>query len=306
VPEVESEVVRNADTWTMPSQLLTCPYNRAHKIRPERMQYHLIKCRKQFPEASLVICPYNATHHVPRADEHDHLLTCPDKRIVEIQKYRLNEPLPGQHGDLTNPVVYGSAFIPQEVEGAHQGRFNQNSFLNETSVSSVGGGFIARSGRNRIYQTGSAAASSGGQGVGSGQRMFRDIMVNRRAASGISLGSVQPGSSSGAVPKRVARTTADPNDDNDDEDEDGGGGGEFESKDFLSLGTTASVSNVTLGSAAAAAATAKQLPVAAMKKPHVPLRRPKVGSDSSSSRIGITPAMTGGSYFGSNIDKRNA
>ena len=93
---------------------LTCPYNMAHQIRPERMQYHLIKCRKQHPELSLVVCPYNATHHVKRSDEHEHLLACPDRRIVEIQKYRFNEPMPGQHGDLSNPVVYGSSKIPLE------------------------------------------------------------------------------------------------------------------------------------------------------------------------------------------------
>jgi hypothetical protein len=93
--------------------LITCPYNSAHQIRPERIQYHLIKCAKQYPDADVVICSYNATHHIIKTEEHNHNRDCPDRAIVEIQRYRFNEPIPGQHGNLSNPIVFGSDLIPK-------------------------------------------------------------------------------------------------------------------------------------------------------------------------------------------------
>jgi len=94
---------------------ITCPYNRAHQIRPERIQYHLIKCRKQFPEKTLQICPFNATHHVSKPELRTHMTECPDRRILDVQRYKFNEPMVGHHGDLSNPKVYGSSKIPKEV-----------------------------------------------------------------------------------------------------------------------------------------------------------------------------------------------
>merc|ERR1719450_1096513 len=40
---------------------------------------------------------------------------CPDRRILDVQRYKFNEPTPGHHGDLSNPRVYGSSKIPKEV-----------------------------------------------------------------------------------------------------------------------------------------------------------------------------------------------
>jgi len=95
-------------------ELITCPYNKFHQIRPARIQYHLIKCKKRYPNADMIICPFNASHHVPREEERTHLLECRDKRMIEVQKY--NEPLPGHHGYLNNPTVYGSSLILMEEE----------------------------------------------------------------------------------------------------------------------------------------------------------------------------------------------
>ena len=30
----------------MADELITCPYNKFHQIRPSRIQYHLLKCKK--------------------------------------------------------------------------------------------------------------------------------------------------------------------------------------------------------------------------------------------------------------------
>ena len=62
----------------------------------------------------MVVCPFNASHHVLRQHEREHLLECKDKRMLEIQKF--NEPLPGHHGYLNNPTVYGSSMIPMQDE----------------------------------------------------------------------------------------------------------------------------------------------------------------------------------------------
>lgn len=41
-----------------------CPYNESHQILPERLQTHLVKCRKQYPDCKKVQCPLNAVHWV--------------------------------------------------------------------------------------------------------------------------------------------------------------------------------------------------------------------------------------------------
>lgn len=94
--------------------MIQCPYDSAHWISKERIQYHLVKCQKQHPHADLVKCPYNACHLVPKTKEAEHMAECPDRRIVEYQKYRFNAPTPGQHGFLANPEKYGSDDIPVE------------------------------------------------------------------------------------------------------------------------------------------------------------------------------------------------
>lgn len=97
--------------------LITCPYNVSHQIRPERIQYHLMKCKAQHPEISLLVCPFNAIHHIRQSDQVEHLQNCPDRGIVEMQKFRFNAAVPGQHGNLTTPLVYGSSSITSESQG---------------------------------------------------------------------------------------------------------------------------------------------------------------------------------------------
>lgn len=94
--------------------LISCPYNVSHQIRPERIQYHLMKCKEQHPEISLVICPFNAIHHIRKSEHVEHLQNCPDRGIVEQLKYRYNAAVPGQHGNLTTPLVYGSSAITSD------------------------------------------------------------------------------------------------------------------------------------------------------------------------------------------------
>jgi len=82
---------------------VTCPYNPAHQITIERIQWHLVKCRKQHNTSEFIVCPYNASHHVPKPEEQYHLQTCSDRKIVELARYKLSLDRPGQHGNLSMP-----------------------------------------------------------------------------------------------------------------------------------------------------------------------------------------------------------
>ncbi|KFW09110.1 Gametocyte-specific factor 1, partial [Eurypyga helias] len=68
-----------------PERLVQCPYNKHHQIRACRFPYHLVKCRKSYPEVAkkLATCPFNARHLVPRADLSDHIMKCNDKGFIE-------------------------------------------------------------------------------------------------------------------------------------------------------------------------------------------------------------------------------
>ncbi|XP_037266873.1 gametocyte-specific factor 1-like isoform X1 [Falco biarmicus] len=68
-----------------PERLIQCPYNKHHQIRACRFPYHLVKCRKSYPEVAkeLATCPFNARHLVPQADLSDHMMKCNDKGFIE-------------------------------------------------------------------------------------------------------------------------------------------------------------------------------------------------------------------------------
>ncbi|XP_074782965.1 gametocyte-specific factor 1-like isoform X1 [Athene noctua] len=68
-----------------PERLIPCPYNKHHQIRACRFPYHLVKCKKSYPEVAkkLATCPFNARHLVPQADLSDHVLKCSDKGLIE-------------------------------------------------------------------------------------------------------------------------------------------------------------------------------------------------------------------------------
>ncbi|NWU89920.1 GTSF1 factor, partial [Upupa epops] len=72
------------DAWN-PDRLMQCPYNKHHQIRASRFPYHLIKCRKSYPEVAeqLATCPFNARHLVPQAELSSHVMKCDDKGLLE-------------------------------------------------------------------------------------------------------------------------------------------------------------------------------------------------------------------------------
>jgi hypothetical protein len=87
---------------------VTCPYNERHQVRFDRMQYHLVKCRRNYPDADFAICPYNASHHVPRINLESHLQKCPSQPVARC----FNQDPPEDE----KYVVYGSSFVPYECD----------------------------------------------------------------------------------------------------------------------------------------------------------------------------------------------
>jgi len=83
---------------------ITCPYNPSHQITVERIQWHLVKCRKNHPSSDHIVCPYNASHHVAKTEEQYHISTCPDRKIVELSKYSWAVERAAHHGNLSMPT----------------------------------------------------------------------------------------------------------------------------------------------------------------------------------------------------------
>ncbi|XP_069106338.1 uncharacterized protein [Argopecten irradians] len=66
-----------------PEEMVECPYDKVHMIAAKRMQYHLMKCRRNHPGADFAVCPYNARHEVRKPELRYHMANCPDKARLE-------------------------------------------------------------------------------------------------------------------------------------------------------------------------------------------------------------------------------
>lgn len=64
----------------MDDPFVSCPYEPLHRVPRSRIQAHIVKCQKKYPE--LKICPYNATHRLPDEEMKAHLATCPAKEAM--------------------------------------------------------------------------------------------------------------------------------------------------------------------------------------------------------------------------------
>merc|ERR550539_513016 len=64
------------------------------------------------------MCPYNATHHIKESQKASHMMACPDRWVEEVRKSGINDLIPGQHGDLSMPKVFGTDSIPKALVSA--------------------------------------------------------------------------------------------------------------------------------------------------------------------------------------------
>lgn len=78
-----------------PNEMMVCPYDSAHRVSRQRMQYHIVKCQKVrviYPSTTTIlsflqnhetanfkVCPFNAQHIVPNSKFSYHLKICPDQ-----------------------------------------------------------------------------------------------------------------------------------------------------------------------------------------------------------------------------------
>ncbi|CAH0393273.1 unnamed protein product [Bemisia tabaci] len=77
-------------------QLLTCPYNRSHRILRFRMPLHLVKCGRQYekenPHHDMKNCIYNFNHVVPEKKLNYHMAEkCEDRIKGDRVNYQNHE-----------------------------------------------------------------------------------------------------------------------------------------------------------------------------------------------------------------------
>lgn len=60
--------------------MVECPLNRSHKLRRHRLPYHLLKCKKNFPNK--IKCPYGHYYYLEKHEMADHLQICTHKPMV--------------------------------------------------------------------------------------------------------------------------------------------------------------------------------------------------------------------------------
>ncbi|KAF0749269.1 Uncharacterized protein FWK35_00017086 [Aphis craccivora] len=69
--------------------MVQCPLNPNHKLRRHRLPYHLLKCKKMFPNK--IQCPYGHYYYLEKHEMANHLQTCPYKprsvQAEEMQPY---------------------------------------------------------------------------------------------------------------------------------------------------------------------------------------------------------------------------
>ncbi|KAL0808374.1 hypothetical protein ABMA28_012860 [Loxostege sticticalis] len=91
----------------MDDPFVSCPYEASHRVPRSRLQAHIVKCQKKYPD--LKICPYNATHRFPEEEMKYHLVDCPAKAAI----FPEDRP-PRITGALTTPKpILQKEYLPE-------------------------------------------------------------------------------------------------------------------------------------------------------------------------------------------------
>ncbi|ALC48554.1 CG32625 [Drosophila busckii] len=63
------------------SKYITCPYDKVHRLLPQRLANHLTRCSRNHPSSKLVRCPFNSTHLLKKNELIPHLSTCESSSV---------------------------------------------------------------------------------------------------------------------------------------------------------------------------------------------------------------------------------
>jgi len=172
-------------------ELVGCPYNVSHQLRPDRLVRHLVICRKETLSSptspgyrralGIKICPYNSAHHIHRADMEHHLTLCasaihfkqelvlPDKEVVPVKEHK---KLPVEH--TTGAADSDEEDWDKEMEGLNLGTYNPMEKVVKENLP-VNAHLINKSGRRDLRSMqrlgdweGVNQVVNGGGGVGNG------------------------------------------------------------------------------------------------------------------------------------------
>uniref|UniRef100_A0A1B6GSR0 CHHC U11-48K-type domain-containing protein n=1 Tax=Cuerna arida TaxID=1464854 RepID=A0A1B6GSR0_9HEMI len=108
-------------------KMVICPYDKAHEIRLGRMQFHLDKCRKNFPNTEMIRCPFNSIHLIPKVEQEFHTQEeCASRTNWDRSNFDV--------GDVNCPV---KDLVPVNAATVPDGDENWDSFEAPVSVLSV-------------------------------------------------------------------------------------------------------------------------------------------------------------------------
>ncbi|XP_031627943.1 gametocyte-specific factor 1 homolog [Contarinia nasturtii] len=91
------------------SETVICPYNKCHVILKERIQTHLVKCARSYPNIQLEICPFNATHRFRAEDKARHMEECSSREIFDRLHYQVGNSVTSNNA----PVAPSSQSRPR-------------------------------------------------------------------------------------------------------------------------------------------------------------------------------------------------
>ncbi|XP_078047112.1 uncharacterized protein LOC144475266 [Augochlora pura] len=110
--------------------VVICPYNKSHLIAKSRIQKHIVKCEKNYPDNYKVMCPYDATHRLFQEEFEEHIITCPSRNVVQSDMYID----PKNHGCITFPMP---SEISSTVDDTENWDFEPNTSSNLVDDDSI-------------------------------------------------------------------------------------------------------------------------------------------------------------------------
>ncbi|XP_046753160.1 gametocyte-specific factor 1-like [Diprion similis] len=79
-------IMNTASIYSDP--VVSCPYDKYHRIALSKIQMHIVKCEKNFPKGYKQTCPYDATHRLFEHELTDHIQNCPKRMVLEPERHQ--------------------------------------------------------------------------------------------------------------------------------------------------------------------------------------------------------------------------